>query len=360
MEREKLNSLLIHPRTSLKETMQKLSETAEKILFVVDKHNKLLGSVTDGDVRRGILKGLGFSHAVKTVVNRECISLNEKVRNLGKKVKNIMLEKKIGQIPLVNEDGVIVDICLWNELFGTGLKRQRGNHANPVIIMAGGKGSRLSPFTHVLPKPLIPIGETPVIEIIMKKFSAFGFSHFIYTLNYKKEYIKTFLKELKMPIKIEWIEEDTALGTAGSLALLKGKVSDSFFVTNCDTLLDIDFEDLLLWHKRQRAAITVVGCHQEVKVPFGVLKLTNGFLKNIIEKPIYDVTINTGVYLMEPSVISEIPLNKQLDMDVLIRKMVKRRNVSVYPIHSKWFDVGEWERYHESLNQLKELERKTE
>jgi NDP-sugar pyrophosphorylase family protein len=204
----------------------------------------------------------------------------------------------------------------------------------------------------VLPKPLIPIGETPVIEHIMEKFSSFGFSHFIYTLNYKKEYIKAYLRELEHPFTIETIEEPDFLGTAGSLSLVKDRVSEAFFVTNCDSIVELDFENLLEWHKQQGASMTLVGCHKEVQVPFGVLELRNGELHAIQEKPVFDFTINTGLYVLEPSVINEISASEPLDMNTLIEKVAAKKKVSVYPIREKWFDVGEWERYQESVKKL--------
>lgn len=352
MDKNTLKSLFILDSANLKQAMQKLSETAKQILFVTDRQNKLLGTVTDGDIRRGLLDGLSFSDRIKEVMNEKYSSLNDDMPELKKLSKKVMIEKKIEQIPVLNRSGEIVDIILWTDLFEPAEQKDKSAHPNNVIIMAGGKGTRLDPFTRILPKPLIPIGNKPVIELIMDKFHKHGFSNFIYTLNHMKEYVKLFLKENDFPYSIDWIEEKEFLGTAGSLSLLKGKVTDPFFVINCDSILDVDFEDILSWHKKQDALLTVIGCHKEIKVPFGVLKLKNGYLSSIDEKPTYDVTINTGVYVMDPSVIDMIPKDAPMDMNVLIDIISQTGKVTVYPIHDGWFDIGQWEEYKKNLIKL--------
>jgi NDP-sugar pyrophosphorylase family protein len=218
--------------------------------------------------------------------------------------------------------------------------------------MAGGRGKRLDPFTRILPKPLVPIHDKPVVELIMERFHKCGFHKFIFTLNYKKEYLKLFLKENDFPYSIDLIEEEDFLGTAGSLSLLAGKITDTFFVVNCDSLLDIDFEQVLKWHKDHRAAITVVGSHAEVKIPFGVLKMHDGTLRKIMEKPVHDVIINTGVYVMEPRVIMRVPKAKKIDMNVLIDSVARKEKVMVYPICDGWFDIGQWGEYKKFLKEI--------
>ena len=190
----------------------------------------------------------------------------------------------------------------------------------------------------------------------MERFYKSGFSKFVYTLNYRKEYIKVFLKENNFPYEISWFEEADYLGTAGSLSLLKDIVKDTFFVTNCDSLLKADFELILKWHKEEKSAITIVGCHNEVKIPFGVLELRKGRLNKILEKPIHEVMINTGVYVMEPRVISFIPEGEPLDMNKLIEKVAKKEKISVYPIHLGWFDIGQWEEYKRGLEKMESWE----
>lgn len=353
MEIEKLKSLLISPDTTIKQAMQRLNETAKKILFVVDESNQLLGTVTDGDIRRGIINGQSFGDEVRTVMNEKFISIKQDEQNLEESAKRLMIETEIEQIPVLDDRGEIIDVLLWTDFLGDKINiTEKQLLENYVVIMAGGKGTRLDPFTKILPKPLIPIGDKPVIELIMDRFYQNGFNKFIYTLNYKKDYLKLFLKENNFPYIIDWVEEEDFLGTAGSLSLLADKVFDTFFVVNCDSLLDVNFEDILKWHKDHKASMTVIGCHNEVKIPFGVLKMSDGKLDKIVEKPVHDYVINTGIYVVEPHIISYVPKGKPMDMNILLELVIEKEKVSVYPIYNGWFDIGQWEEYKRSVAQL--------
>jgi len=348
----RLDNVLIRQKATIKESMKQLSENSMQILLVIDKDDKLVGTVTDGDIRRGLLSGLDFGDSIRLVMHNKFISLDYNGANIKQEAEKLMVENKIEQIPLLDEENRITDIILWTDLFELKEKESSRKYPNQVVIMAGGKGSRLDPFTKVLPKPLIPIGDKPVIEVIMERFYQYGFHKFIYTLNYKKEYLKLYLQESRFPYVIDWVEEDDFLGTAGSLSLLRDKVSDTFFVTNCDSLLDVDFKELLRWHRDQEASITIVGCHNEVNIPFGVLELSNGRLEKIVEKPVHDVIINTGVYVIEPRVLSHVPEGMQIDMNKLIELVAEKDKISVYPIYGGWLDIGKWEQYRKSVKEL--------
>jgi len=349
MNKAKLNILLLKQVATIKEAMQRLNKSAEGILFIIDKENKLQGTITDGDIRRGLINGVNLTDKIECIINKEFIALEKEMIDLELHVKKIMKEKKLTQIPILDSEGKIVDVFLWTNFLSVGeVKKYYNMKQNKVVIMAGGKGARLDPFTKVLPKPLIPVNGKPIIELIMERFYRYGFSMFVYTLNHKKEYLKLFLVENNFPYSIEWIEEDDFLGTAGSLSLLKENINDTFFVTNCDSLLDIDLEEAFLWHKEHNASITIIGCHNEIKIPFGVIEMAGGRLSNIIEKPTHDVFINTGVYIMEPHIISYIPRNNHLDMNQLINIVKLKERVTVFPIYNGWFDVGQWEEYKKS------------
>lgn len=357
MEKAKLKSLFVTPDIPIKQAMQKLNKTAEKILFIVDEHERLLGTVTDGDVRRGIINGLVFTEKIENVMCRNFTAVAVSVPNIEEQARKLMLEKKIERIPVLDDKGIIIDVILWTDILEE--KKHLKNReflSNQVVIMAGGKGTRLDPFTKILPKPLIPIENKPVIELIMENFYRYGFHTFLFTLNYKKEYIKLFLRENDFPYVIDWVEEEDFLGTAGSLSLLKDKITDTFFVTNCDSLLEIDSEKVLKWHKEQKAAITIIGCHNEVKIQFGVLEISDGKLQRITEKPVHDVLINTGVYVLEPHVLSYIPERTRLDMNELIDIVVKKEKISVYPIYRGWFDIGQWDEYKKMVEKIAGIE----
>jgi len=353
MDKTKLKSLLIAPDMTIKQAMKQLNDAGMKILFVVDKNEKLLGTLTDGDIRRGIIKGYGFNDQIDKLMKKEYFSISSSVKNRKEYVKKLMIEYKIEQIPILDTKDTIVDVVMWTDILEEKKQSEKTRHmSNHVVIMAGGKGTRLDPFTKIFPKPLVPVGDKPVIEIIMERFFQYGFHKFIYTLNYKKEYLKLFLKENNFPYDIDWVEEDDFLGTAGSLVLLKNKIKETFFVVNCDSILDVNFQEILDWHREHEAAMTIIGCHNEVKIPFGVLHLSNGRLEKILEKPVHDVVINTGVYIMEPHIISYISEGSQMDMNKLIDIVAKKEKISVFPIYGGWFDIGQWDEYKKSIEKL--------
>ena len=344
--------LFVVESETIKQAMEKLSETARQILLVVDSQERLIGTVTDGDIRRGLLEGATFGEPISVVMYKEFKSIVEDRASLREEAKELMLKHKLRMIPITSITGLVRGALFWTDLFGGEKKAAPCPRSNKVVIMAGGKGKRMDPFTRIFPKPLVPIGNKTVIDLIMERFGEYGFNNFVYTLNYKKEYIKLFLKELNSNYNISWIEEEDFLGTAGSLAMLKNQVKESFFVTNCDTLIEVDFSGLLNWHKEHRAGITLVGCHSEVRIPFGVLELSNGKLERIDEKPVHDIIINTGLYVMEPHVIDYIKEGEKMDMNQLIEIVSKNETVSVYSIYKGWVDIGQWEEYKKNIDKL--------
>lgn len=350
MDQTKLMSMLIPKDLTIKQAMQKLNDTAERVLFVVDKKNMLLGTITDGDIRRALINGCKFTEHIQNIMRKNCISVYVDTPDVDPHIKKLMIGNKIEQIPIIDKDGLIIDIVLWTDILqGKRPLDEKKFYDNQVVIMAGGKGLRLDPFTKILPKPLIPIGNRPIIEHIMEKFYKYGFYKFTFTLNYKKEYLKLFLKDGNFPYEIDWIEEEDFLGTVGGLSLLSEKLNDTFFVANCDSMLNVDLERVLAWHKEQGAAITIIGCHNEVKIPYGVLELSNGKLEKLIEKPVHDVIINTGIYIMEPRILKYLKKEVKIDMDKLINGIAIKEKVSVYPIYGGWFDIGQWEEYKKNI-----------
>ncbi|MBF0473750.1 MAG: NTP transferase domain-containing protein, partial [Nitrospirae bacterium] len=205
------------------------------------------------------------------------------------------------------------------------------------------------PFTKILPKALIPIGEEPIIDIIIKKFTAYGINNITLSVNHKKEIIKNYFLENKHDIKINWLEEDSFYGTAGSLRLLKGRVTEPFFVTNCDVILDADYRDILNWHIKENKSLTLAASYKQVNIPYGVVGIDNGNLKNIDEKPSFDVLVNCGFYVINPEIIDELPQGV-LDMDQLLKYLLEKgMNIGVFPVYSGWFDTGQWEEYRKTI-----------
>ncbi len=356
MDKQVLKSLLISPLTTVKEAIQRLNDTGQKILFITDVDERLVGTLTDGDIRRGIIAGIVLTAPVDTVMKRQFISLPSTTPELSQGAKRLMQQHLIEQIPVVNQAGVIVDVMVWIDfLDGERPKARITKHIeSPVVIMAGGKGTRLDPFTKILPKPLIPLGDKPIIENIMDRFHTNGFSRFILIVNYKKEMIKAYFGEKTYPYSITFIEEEEFYGTAGGMFLLRNVVKQPFIVTNCDTILEGTYQDFYQWHADHNNIMTIIGSHKEFIVPYGVLCMNNGMLDKIDEKPKLDIFINTGTYIFDPAVFDFIGDRQHLDMDKLIRDIKLRRaeRVGVYPHWGGWFDIGQWDEYRRSLKEL--------
>jgi len=353
MDSASIAAISILPVTTIREALLRLDKTGKRILFVVSGDNALIGVVTDGDIRRSIVAGTQLADPVSRVMNANYTALHQATPMIREQCRKIMIETTIEHIPVLDDNKRIVDIIRWTDAFGDAY-RAAGAAAlpNAVVIMAGGKGTRLDPFTRIFPKPLIPVGNKPVIEVIMEKFHASGFHRFIYTLNYRKEYVIAFLRENTFPYSCEWVEEREYLGTAGSLRLLSDRIDNAFFVTNCDTILDIDFAEALAFHTKQQAALTIIGCYNEIKIPFGVLETSEGKLVRMEEKPVHSCIVNTGAYIMDPRVIPYLPPQGPFDMNQLIDVVAVREKVCVHTIFSGWYDIGQLEQYRLVIDKL--------
>ncbi len=356
MDTEAIQAISISPATTIKQAIKRLNDTARKILFVTDAGGRLIGTMTDGDIRRGLLGGHEFTTPIERIMCRDYTALDYLDPQATARAKEIMLQHNITLVPLIDGQQRIKDMILWVDILGVpDTTRAHPAQDNMVVVMAGGKGTRLDVFTKIFPKPLIPVGDKPAIEIIMERFYRYGLHRFLYTLNHKKEYVKLFLKERAFPYEIDWVEEQDFLGTAGSLSLVREKIEDTFFVVNCDTLLDIDFSEILAWHKGRGAALTVVGCHNEINIPFGVVALANGKLERIHEKPSHDVIINTGMYIMEPKIFAYLNPGQPMDMNELINAVASKEDVNVYPVYGRdWLDLGQWDAYQKTTKILED------
>ena len=354
---EAVDKLLIHPDTTIKNAMKQMDLGAEKTLIVIEHDRRLLGALTDGDIRRLILKTGSLNGTVRDCFNDKPLFVFEGAD--PQQVKKIMIEKKVELIPVVDRDMRIVDMMIWNLLFnGRGEQAVPSRLDCPVVIMAGGKGTRLEPFTRILPKPLIPVGEKPIVELIMDRFREFGIEDFYLTVNYKGEMIKSYFDNVKVDYRLHYIWEKEFFGTAGCLKYLPENFADDFIVSNCDILLDVNYREVFDFHLENGNALTIIGAIQHVVVPYGVLEYSgNGFLSRISEKPEYDVTISTGVYVFNKSALDHIPADTRFDatdlMDIL---MQSGKKVAVYPISEKSFvDIGQWKEYRRNIAQFTDV-----
>lgn len=346
-----LHKVCIKEGITIAESIKRLDEAGEKILLVT-KDSRLTGVITDGDIRRWILKNGSFEESVNELMHK-----NPRVVKSGEteKAKRLMIELHIEAIPVIDENGVPVDIIFLRDIVEPSHKQYEQIQI-PVIIMAGGKGTRLYPYTNVLPKPLIPIGATTILERIIGSFTKHGCDEFWLILNYKKNLIKAYFDDMEKPYGMQYVEEEDFWGTCGGIRLLKDKVKETFFVSNCDVLLDIDYAELLRFHKENKNEITVVTSLKYVQIPYGVIEMENGGeIKKIAEKPSFNFNMNTGIYVMEPSVMQDIPANKVFHMpDLLNKLLIEKRRVGAYPITEKsWQDMGEISEMHKMIEAIR-------
>ncbi len=349
---EKLKHTLVGCGMTIKEALKRMDEAGEKTLFVTDEENKLLGSVTDGDIRRWILKGATLEKGVTCVMNKNPHYLQNGYAK--EEAKDLMLSKAIGCLPIVDAHKRVISAIWWLDFFEKKINKQKSIDAS-VVIMAGGEGKRLSPFTNILPKSLIPIGDKPVIEVIMERFAEYGCKDFYLSVNYKANILKAYFDDCCHEYNISYIEEKKPLGTAGSLFLLGGSIGESFFVTNCDTLIDADYSDILEFHKANKDDITLVVSMKHYVIPYGICDINEGgALKAIKEKPEYDLLVNTGMYVLKQGILELLPKNEYFNITDLINKAIDaKKKVSVYPVSEKsWLDIGECQELQKTLKKF--------
>lgn len=351
--RYKMDQYLIKKNVTIRDALKKIDKGGKKILFVVDDNYKLCAALSDGNIRRFILKTGGIEGLVEDICNYNPIFL-EKGCGINT-VKNTMLKRLVSAIPIVDKDQKVIDILFWEDVFAEEENNRYSQINLPVVIMAGGKGTRLDPFTRILPKALIPIGDKTMIEIIMYEYAKFGMTKFYISVNHKAKMIKAYFEDHSSNYLFYYIDEQKPLGTAGALKFLEGKIETSFFVSNCDILIKDDYSKIYDYHIENEFVLTLIVSMQNHVIPYGICEIENGGkLKKIIEKPQYDFLINTGMYILNSELLKFIPENTYFNMTDLIEKLQNAGfNIGVYPVSNKsYIDIGQWELYRQSINQL--------
>ena len=346
--------ITISETTNIKQAMKLLNKTGENCLLVVDENNKLLGTLTDGDLRRNILKGVAFDSSIQGSFNLDPFVLQSGEFSY-KVAGEIMTSNSIDLLPILDSEGNVIDYITWEKVFGSKLKKLSKTLKVPVVIMAGGRGSRMEPFTQILPKPLVPINEKPIIEHIIERFTELGCSEFHITVNYKGKLLKAYFEELQPEYRVKFVEEQEPLGTAGSLWSLQDCFDKPLFVTNCDIIVKADYNSIYELHQKGEFDVTMVASVKEYIIPYGTCELNDkGHLSHINEKPKYDFLINTGLYVLNPEVLKLIPENKFYHITHLIEEAKNKGfKVGVFPIDDDaWIDVGQWKEYRNALNKL--------
>jgi len=349
-----MNNLIVLPDITIKQALKELGRSGKNCLIVADKNNILLGTLSDGDIRKAILMGMLVNDSIEKIYLQNPTYMIENEFTV-EQVKNIFVREKFDLIPVVDNNHKIVDALFWDKIFNKDTQNQLKKLDVLVVIMAGGKGSRLEPFTKVLPKPLVPINEKPVIEHIIEHFTNVGVDEFILTVNYKALIMKAFFEELKPDYSVDFVEEKEPLGTAGSLKFLEDRFSEPFMVTNCDIIIKADYLDLYEFHQKNSYDITLVASMKNYVIPYGTCELNSeGHLKQINEKPEFDFLANTGLYVLNPDVLHLIPEGKLYHITHLIEDAQKNnKKIGVYPIdNDAWIDVGQWAEYQKAVDRL--------
>ncbi|MFH1143681.1 MAG: nucleotidyltransferase family protein [Candidatus Eisenbacteria bacterium] len=357
MRKYPLDRYLVGEEMSLRDALQRIEETERRTIFTVDGERHLKGAVTDGDIRRWLLAGGDTSAKLARVANPHPIHVREGFDR--ERLRERMVESGAMCVPLIDEERHVTELVFWEDvLLAHDRTFERRKIDAPIVIMAGGRGTRMAPFTQVLPKPLLPIGEKTVIEVIIDRFLEHGVRSFTLTTNYKAALLKAFFQELPRDYEVCFFEEDRPLGTAGSLALLHERLTVPFIVTNCDIVISLDYYDLLQHHAQQGNLITMVVSLKNYDIPYGVCEIEKGGrLKSIREKPEFDLLVNTGMYAVSPAVLKHIPPEQVFHMTDLIAAVTEAGGrVGVYPIgEGAWLDTGEWAEYRRTLTHFEKL-----
>ena len=325
---------IVKINTPIKIAIERLNKVGIKIALVLDENFRLLGTISDGDFRRGMLSGLTLEDTVEKIMNKNPRTVNEGTSRL--EILKLMNDTKILQIPIVDRNNFVIGLHLWDDI------SVQAKYSNIMVIMAGGKGSRLHPQTENRPKPMLLVAGIPILEHIVKRARSQGFNHFIIAINYLGQIIEDYFKDgHKFGVKIEYLHEDVPLGTAGALSLLSHKPERAFIVTNGDVITDINYSDFLEYHTVQNAAATVAVHTHEFQIPYGVVQINGLEVESYEEKPIVSSLINAGVYALDPDILDLITEPKFRDMPELldISRELKKK-VIVYPLHESWIDIG--------------------
>ena len=326
---------LIGENARIREAIAVIDRGAQQICLVVDQGRRLLGTVTDGDVRRGLLGGLTLDDTVVQILHNDPVTA--RLNDSDEYILQLMAVRHVAQIPILDEQGVVVGIRLRDS------STSSGPMANSVVLMAGGLGSRLRPLTDEMPKSLLKVGASPIIETIIEGFFTQGFQQFFISTNYKGEMIEKAVGDgHRWGIQIEYIREEKPLGTAGALSLLPDLGQSPFFVINGDILTRINYRQLLNFHMESKVSATMCVREFSQQVPYGVVTTANHLIADIVEKPVNRYNVNAGIYLLDSAIPRSLPNNTFLDMPTLLLDLVRNEHpVAAFPVREYWIDIGQ-------------------
>ncbi|WP_413683850.1 nucleotidyltransferase family protein [Prochlorococcus sp. MIT 1011] len=339
-----LSQVIIREDFTVRDILVTLNNSLTGIVLIVDQNEVLIGTLTDGDIRRGLLKGFTLDSLASSIMNKNFVSITSE-ENIFKGIEKI--QRSGGrQLPIVDKQGKILELKIIDSEY------IRQSLPNPLVIMAGGKGKRLRPFTETCPKPMLRVGDKYMLEIILEQCIKNGFREFFFSVNYLKEKIIDYFQDgSKWNISIKYLIENNPLGTAGSLTLLPNTINETFVVLNCDVLTRFNPSKLLNFHRINEGMATICVRKHDFSVPFGVVENDGVKLKSFLEKPTYTKLVNAGIYALNPSILSYLEKNTKIDMpDLLMLALNHNQKIITCPIHEYWIDVGRPESLQEAIN----------
>jgi len=350
-KRNKIKNIQINIDDTLLHAIKKMDREIVKLL-IVNKNDNFYSLISIGDIQRAIISNHQLTEYISTVLRDDITVASEK--DTIDEIKKKMLIHRAEFMPILDNKKRLIDVYFWNELFDSDIKDEKRLILDiPVVIMAGGKGTRLKPITNIIPKALIPLGEKTIIEIIIDNFNKIGVKEYFISLNYKSEMIEAYFNQVEHKnYRLNYFHESMPLGTAGSLSLLKDKIHKTFFISNCDILIDEDYIEIYNYHKEISNDLTIVGSLKHYDLPYGILETEeNGKLKRLKEKPELTFLVNTGMYILEPEILKMIPDNTHYHITDLIEKInEKGGKVGVFPISEKSLtDIGTWVEYQKMM-----------
>ena len=338
--------ICVQPSSSIKKTMEIISNGSLKIALVVDTNNCFLGTLSDGDIRRqGLLKGKSLDDSIDGIYNTNA-TISDRMTT-KKELFDLCIQNQISHIPIIDKNNRIIELFVLDDFF------VRKQYKNTVVLMAGGEGLRLMPLTKNIPKPMLKVGNNPILHTIIEGFIKHGFTNFILCLGYKSDVIKNYFQDGKsLGVNIEYVTDDKPMGTAGALSLLKRKFNEPLFVMNGDILTNINYEELLEFHKSSNAKATMCVREYDIEVPYGVVTTNDQNIVAIEEKPIHSFFVNSGIYILDSNFIDLIPSNKFYDMPMLFQKLIDmNEKVVSFPIKEYWKDVGHLSEYEQAIRE---------
>lgn len=350
IEKTSLKKIIIYEESTIESAIKKLSNTGLQIIIVCNKSDKLIGTITDGDIRRGLLKRYDLNSNINKIYNKKPFYLKD---NLSESIINFILKNKsLSHVPIVDDKSKLKSLYLSTPLIKKHESKEKKNY---VLIMAGGYGTRLRPLTTSTPKPMLKIANKPILEHIITRLKNQGFINIIISTHFKSKKIINYFKNGKnFGVKIEYIIEKKALGTAGALSKLKGKIKKPLLMMNGDILTEIDFIQFMKYHNLKKTDATIAVQTYNTTNPYGVFKIKGSRVTDFFEKPIQTDFINSGIYVLNPKLLKLIPENLKFDMSSLLKTLIfKNIKLSAFPIHELWSDIGDLKNFYSASDKLK-------